>query len=214
MLTKDEDDAISALTGFSLDNILTGLQLPSNGLSNRLGISGLSALNSSQIYNDRWDGGAVGTGLGEDYEDEVDREIEEEEEEDDAEVKMEEDSPDANHIPERRVRTVKRLVERPKTVYERFPMYEKDKVLNFTELFKGYTGTKSRLVKRPFYGACRRLHYTLSCLTAIQWIPSTPRRKKYREVSWTLLSETRRERSSMSVSTKPCRQVISIRNFV
>lgn len=154
MLTKDEDDAISALTGFSLDNILSGLQLPSNGLSNRLGISGLSALNSSQIYNDRWDGDdAVGTGQGEDFEDEVDREIEEEEEEEDAGVKMEDESSDAHKIPERRVRVVKRLVERPKTVYERFPTYEKGKVLNFTELFKGYTGTKSRLVKRPFYGA-------------------------------------------------------------
>jgi hypothetical protein len=56
---------------------------------------------------------------------------------------------------ERRVRVVRRLVERPKTVYERFPAFEQDKILDFSELFKGYTVKKSRISKRPFNGASR-----------------------------------------------------------
>jgi transcription initiation factor TFIID subunit 1, fungi type len=61
-----------------------------------------------------------------------------------------------------RVRVVKRLIERPKTVYERFPAFEKDKVLNFSELFKGYTGKKSRLGKKPFH-----CEFSVNLLTAM-----------------------------------------------
>jgi transcription initiation factor TFIID subunit 1, fungi type len=159
MSTQDENEAISALTGFSLNHILTDLSLPSgSGLSNQLGITGNPSLNPSQIYGDKWDDeGAVGPGQGEDWEDEVDKELEDEE---DVElpVKMEVDSPGPVRRKQRRVRVVKRLVERPKTVYERFPAFEKDKVLDFSELFKGYTGKKSRLVKKPFNGAsCPRV---------------------------------------------------------
>lgn len=145
----NEDDAVSALTGFSLDHILSDLSLPSAGLSNRLGISGIPTLSSSQIYNDKWDkdDGAVGAGEGEDFEDEVDRELKEEEEEE-GPVKMEIMSPEAPPK-QRRVRIVRRLVERPKTVYERFASFEKDKVLDFTELFQGFAVKKSRVVKRP-----------------------------------------------------------------
>ncbi|KAH9035076.1 TAF1 transcription initiation factor TFIID subunit TAF1 [Lactarius hengduanensis] len=145
----NEDDAVSALTGFSLDHILSDLSLPSAGLSNRLGISGIPTLSSSQIYNDKWDkdDGAVGAGEGEDFEDEVDRELKEEEEEE-GPVKMEIMSPEAPPK-QRRVRIVRRLVERPKTVYERFLSFEKDKVLDFTELFQGFAVKKSRVVKRP-----------------------------------------------------------------
>ncbi|KII94163.1 hypothetical protein PLICRDRAFT_132642 [Plicaturopsis crispa FD-325 SS-3] len=146
----DENDAISALTGFSLDHILSGLSLPSgSGLSNQLGISGISSLNSRQIYNDEWDeDGVVGPGEGEDYEEEVDREMLEADDEDEAPVKTEVHSPDGMRPRERRVRVVRRLVERPKSVYERFPAFEKDKVLDFSELFKGYAVRKSRLSKR------------------------------------------------------------------
>lgn len=152
MSTQDENEAISALTGFSLNHILTDLSLPSgSGLSSQLGISGNPSLNSSQIYSDKWDEeGAVGPGQGEDWEDEVDRELEEEEFVE-SPVKMEVDSPGGVRQKQRRVRVVKRLVERPKTVYERFPAFEKDRVLDFSELFKGYTGKKSRLVKKPFH---------------------------------------------------------------
>ena len=57
---------------------------------------------------------------------------------------------------EKTKRTVVRRVERPKTVYERFPTFEKDKVLDFTELFKGYTVPRSRTSKRYFTGKSHR----------------------------------------------------------
>jgi transcription initiation factor TFIID subunit 1, fungi type len=153
MSTQDENEAISTLTGFSLNHILSDLSLPSgSGLSTQLGISGNAPLNSSQIYSDKWDeDGAVGPGEGEDWEDEVDRELENEEFVEPS-VKMEVDSPGSAPQKQRRVRVVKRFVERPKTVYERFPAFEKDKVLDFSELFRGYTSKKSRLVKKPFHG--------------------------------------------------------------
>ncbi|KAG6832536.1 hypothetical protein H0H92_000165 [Tricholoma furcatifolium] len=153
MSTQDENDAISALTGFSLNHVLDGLSLPAgSGLTNQLGIAGLSALNSQQIYNDKWDDeDAVGVGQGKDWEDEIDREMRDEDESDDAAVKQEARSPGGLRQKQKRVRVVKKLVERPKTVYERFPSFEKDKVLDFSELFKGFTVRKSRLGKRPFH---------------------------------------------------------------
>jgi transcription initiation factor TFIID subunit 1 len=152
--TPSQDDAVSALTGFSLDHVLSDLSIPSTGLSNKLGISGIPTLSSSQIYNEKWGGddGAVGAGEGEDFEDEVDRELKEEEEEEEP-LKMESTSPVAP-FKQRRVRVIRRLVERPKTVYERFPSFEKNKVLDFTELFQGFAVTKSRVVKRPIQCVC------------------------------------------------------------
>ncbi|KNZ74154.1 Putative transcription initiation factor TFIID 111 kDa subunit [Termitomyces sp. J132] len=152
MATQDETDAISALTGFSLNHLLDGLSLPNGtALANQLGLSGTSALNSGQIYNDKWnDEDAVGADQGQDWEDEIDREMREEEESEETLVKQETQSPGLRQK-QKRVRVVKRLVERPKTVYERFPAFEKDKVLDFSELFKGYTVRKSRLGKRPFH---------------------------------------------------------------
>lgn len=153
-LLQDETDVISTLTGFSLNNVLQGLSLPTgSGLTSSLGITGLPALDVSQIYNDKWDEDeeAVGIDQGEDYEDEVDRELENESFAGDV-VKLEAQSPVSMRLKEKRVRIVKRLVERPRTVYERFPGFEKDKVLDFSDLFKGYTGKKSRITKRPLTG--------------------------------------------------------------
>jgi transcription initiation factor TFIID subunit 1, fungi type len=149
---KEETDIISTLTGFGLDNVLSGLDLPSGpALSNRLGISGLTGITKQQIYNETWDDdGAIGAGEGEDWEEEVDRELEEEQESDGAIVKTELESPRMGRK-EKNKRIIRRLVERPKTVYERFPTFERDKVLDFTELFKGYTVPKSRISKRPFH---------------------------------------------------------------
>ncbi len=136
--------------------MLSGLDLPTGpGLSNQLGISGVPALSAKQIYNDRWDGEeeeAVGPGEGEDWEDEVDRELAEEDSDQEDQVKMEIQSPVHMGPREKRKRVIRRLVERPKTVYERFPTFEKDKMLDFTELFKGVTVHKSRISKRPFTG--------------------------------------------------------------
>ncbi|KLO20695.1 hypothetical protein SCHPADRAFT_897954 [Schizopora paradoxa] len=156
MSAQDENAAISALTGLSLDHILQGLSLPAGqGLSNRLGISGIPALSSKEIYNDRFDEdeeSIIGAEQGEDYEDEVNRELENEvEEEEEGYVKME---AEAGMFPEparkeKRTKIIRRLVERPKTVYERFPAFELGKTLNFTELFKGNVAKKSRIGKRP-----------------------------------------------------------------
>ena len=150
-MASQEDQAISALTGFSLDHVLGGLSLPSSaGLTNQLGISGIPTLSSSQIYSDKWDEDdeAVGLDQGEDWEAEIDREMQEEEEPEDTQMRKEAHRPTVKK--ERRVRVLKRLVERPPTVEERFPTFAKDKILDFSELFKGYTVRKSRLSKRPY----------------------------------------------------------------
>ncbi|PFH54856.1 hypothetical protein AMATHDRAFT_134293 [Amanita thiersii Skay4041] len=148
---QEETDAISALTGFSLTHVLDGLSLPAGtSLSNQLGIAGIPTLSQSQIYNDKWDDeDAVGPDQGEDWEAEIDKEMQEEEEEEEGAVKKEVYSPIGIQR-QRRVRIVKKLVERPRSVYERFPTFQKNTILDFTELFKGYTAPKSRLVKRPF----------------------------------------------------------------
>lgn len=151
MSAQDENEAIASLTGFSLSNILGDL-IPSSSSLSRLGLGGSSALNSGQIYGDKWDddADAVGRDQGDDWEDQIDKEMElEEEDEDVSPVKAEPQSPGALQ-PERRVKIIKRLVERPKSVYDRFPSFEPNKVLDFSELFKGYTVQKSRLSKRPF----------------------------------------------------------------
>ncbi|KAF8913065.1 TAF1 transcription initiation factor TFIID subunit TAF1 [Gymnopilus junonius] len=152
MSPQEENDAISALTGFSISHVLGDLALPvGDELSNRLGISGTSAFNREQIYSDKWDeDDIVGPEQGEDWEDEIDREMREEEESDGTSVKQEAYSPNGVRRKEKRTRIIKRLVERPKTVYERFPAFEKDKILDFSELFKGYAVRKSRLSKRPY----------------------------------------------------------------
>ena len=149
---QDEKNAISALTGLSLNHLLTDLSLPSSSnLAGRLGISGIPNLSSDEVYNDQWDDddGAVGRGTGKDYEDEVDAELRDQE---DFDVKMEEEDVVEEQRPPKRMKTVTRLVERPKTVYERFPTFEKGKVLDFTELLKGVSIHKSRISKRPFHG--------------------------------------------------------------
>lgn len=127
-------------------------------MSNQLGISGVPSFSKNQIFNDKWDDhDAIGPGEGQDWEDEVDRELEAEGDDDEAHVKTEMESPRMGKR-DRRKRIIRRLVERPKTVHQRFPTFERDKVLDFTELFKGYTVHKSRLAKRPFQSECHVHH--------------------------------------------------------
>lgn len=155
MASQDENDAISALTGFSLGQVLGGLQLPAGtGLTNQLGISGIPNLNSKQIYNDKWDedDDVIGADQGEDWEAEIDKEMQNEMDQDQSTVKKEVMSPGL-HPKQKRTRIIKRLVERPKSVYELFPSYEKNKILDFTEILKGNTARKSRLAKRHYVGA-------------------------------------------------------------
>lgn len=172
-VTQEETSVIAQLTGFSLDNVLTGLDLPSGpGLSNQLGISGVPSFTKNQIYGERWDDEeAIGPGQGEDFEDEVNRELEQEEEEEedgDAFVKEEVVSPRMARK-EKRTKTIVRRVERPKTVYERFPTFEKDRVLDFTELFKGYTVPRSRISKRYFTGKQHGIIHVMTTQTCHQW---------------------------------------------
>ena len=150
---QEEHTAVSALTGLSLNHLLTDLSLPSSSnIAGRLGISGLPNLSSDEVYNNQWDDddGAVGRGAGKDYEDEVDAELKDDQE--DLDVEMEEEDTVEDEKPPKRMKTVTRLVERPKTVYQRFPTFEKGKVLDFTELLKGVSIHKSRVSKRPFHG--------------------------------------------------------------
>lgn len=143
---QDESQAMSSLTGFGLDHVLRGLNLPStSSLGSQLGISGLSGLS--------W-GDNVYSGQGEDWEDEVDAEVRREVDirEDASAVKVEVSTPPSVEKPMRKTRIVKKLVERPKTVYERFPTFEKGKILDFSELFKGLAVKKSRITKKPFNG--------------------------------------------------------------
>ena len=88
-------------------------------------------------------------------------------EDDDVPVKSEALSPVAFRSKKKKTKVVKRLVERPKTVYERFPAFEKGKVLDFTELFKGRVVPKPRIGKRPLTGKIYiflRPHLNLECL--------------------------------------------------
>nr|GAT48436.1 predicted protein [Mycena chlorophos] len=146
----EENDAITALTGLSLGSILGDLVPSTSDLTSRLGLGSSGLLSASQIYGNFGDeDGAVGHGQGDDWEDQIDKEMEGEVDEDMPLVKPEPESPSGTALKPRR--RVKRLVERPKTVYERFPAYDPNRVLDFTELFKGYTVQKSRLTKRPFH---------------------------------------------------------------
>jgi transcription initiation factor TFIID subunit 1, fungi type len=150
---QEESDVFGALSGFGLDSVLGSLDLPSGtGLTNQLGIAGV------QNIPEGWDDdGAVGRGEGDDWEDEITAELANEDTTlpDASIVKAEEPLFDGAMLfpmKERRVRVVRRLVERPKTVYERFPGFEKDRVLAFTEMFQGHATMKSRVSKRPFHG--------------------------------------------------------------
>jgi hypothetical protein len=199
MSTVEENEAISALTGFSLTNILGDLVPSGSSLTNRLGLSGSSALNSNQIYGDKWDDDedAVGRDQGEDWEDQIDKEMEEEEDSD-VPVKAEPQSPGALK-PERRVKIIKRLVERPKSVYERFPAFEQNKILDFSELFKGYTVQKSRLSKRPFHSMCNSSLEQLKFSTCIVETVYPRKRDIPRAYLESVVGDTKRQVESQRV---------------
>jgi hypothetical protein len=144
-----------ALSGFGLGAVLGDLDLPSG--------SGLAGVPGADFQD--WDEeGAVGRGEGDDWEDEVNAELAAEHASDYplgldlGLVKTEARSPEPElfRMKERRVRVVRKLVERPKTVYERFPAFQKDQILNFSELFRGAAVKKSRISKRQFQGVLRR----------------------------------------------------------
>lgn len=134
--------------------MLRGLNLPGAGSLAQLGLPGLQSWESN-IYS----------GQGEDWEDEVDAEVRREKDVVDEEPVVDEQEQEKEREEEAvnrkkvKTRIVNKLVERPKTVYERFPTFATDKVLDFTELFKGFAVKKSRITKKPFNGLsfCRLL---------------------------------------------------------
>ncbi|KZV87746.1 hypothetical protein EXIGLDRAFT_620250 [Exidia glandulosa HHB12029] len=131
----------------------------------RVGLANRSALSTKQIYQDVSDEEeeAIGMDQGRDWEDEVDREIVREPHftlpplpgpSSRALQPPAPPRPVATQPPrgEKRKKTiiVRREVEKPKTVYELYPAFERDRVLDFSELFKGFVVNKSRISKRPF----------------------------------------------------------------
>ncbi|KAG9025969.1 hypothetical protein FRB95_009534 [Tulasnella sp. JGI-2019a] len=75
----DDDFNPSTLSGLGLDTILADLELPSSSsLGNQLGLTGLSSFTSGRIFSGFAEDGAIGVGEGDDFEDEVDREIQDE----------------------------------------------------------------------------------------------------------------------------------------
>ncbi|KAJ7899019.1 TAF1 transcription initiation factor TFIID subunit TAF1 [Mycena leptocephala] len=133
MSTQEENEVVSAQTGFALTNILGDLVPSSASLKNRLVLDGTSPLNSDQIYGDKWDG-------------QEDVEMAEEDDDDVSPVQF-----TGAFKPERSVKIIKQRVERPKSVYELFPTFDTTKILDFTELFKGSTLQRPRVSKRPFH---------------------------------------------------------------
>ncbi|KAG8928363.1 hypothetical protein FRC03_010912 [Tulasnella sp. 419] len=161
----------ASFTGFGLDGILASLDLPSSSsLGNQLGLTGLDEYTTNRVFSGFAADGAIGVGEGDDYEDEVDRELEKEE--DGGMVKRELGSPQVvdhdmqepfDHTifdspvggelhdelfgpepPKKKRKRVKDNVPaKPKDVHELFPSFEPGKVLNFSDLFKG------RVIKKP-----------------------------------------------------------------
>ncbi|KZS95904.1 hypothetical protein SISNIDRAFT_483323 [Sistotremastrum niveocremeum HHB9708] len=158
MDNRDEETrAVSALTGLGLDHFLSDAGLPSaNVYANQLGIAGLPSLTSNEIYNENFDEDededAIGADVGEDMEEDVEPETDMDTSTNGVQANAYAST--ATREDEQRkvkkTRLVKRMVEKPKTVYERFPTFQPGKVLDFSELFKGFTVRKSRVSKRPF----------------------------------------------------------------
>lgn len=128
--------------------MLRGLNLPGAGNLAQLGLPGLGGGASGWESN-------IYSGQGDDWEDEVDAEVRREGDvvdDEPATVEEQEQEQEPKREEKKRTRIVKKLVEKPKTVYERFPTFATDKILDFTELFKGFAVKKSRITKKPFNG--------------------------------------------------------------
>ncbi|KAG8753176.1 hypothetical protein FRC11_007638, partial [Ceratobasidium sp. 423] len=154
MPQHSEDDVIKSLT--------TGeVNVNSLGTFSALGLdfSGGLGLSLGESFDPSWahEEGAVGTGQGDDWEDTVDKELENEDEPMD-EVKEEVASPglfSPEASPKRRRRLVKKsrtiVVERKPNVKDMFPTFEPTGTCDFTELFKGRVPSKSRIHKARMF---------------------------------------------------------------
>lgn len=145
----DESTALSAMTGFSINGVLEGLDLPTGGLTDQLGFN---LGRAGQLFGDDWAAEAVGRGQGDDWEEEVDRDMMNEEQDlDDQPMYATFDVP-GTKTGGKRVKVVRTLVPKKKTIHELFPSYRKDKVLNFTDLFQGHIPRKVASTRRPLQG--------------------------------------------------------------
>jgi hypothetical protein len=154
---QEEDRAVSALSGFGLNQYLAGAGLPTGAhvYADPLGFSGLMSHATTELHDPDSSEASISpvlAGVGMDLEDAL--------EGDPLELGAEPDEQEQQHHLEgskrqerpKKMRTKTRMVEKPKTVYERYPSFRPGKVLDFSELFKGYINRKSRVSKRPFHG--------------------------------------------------------------
>ncbi|CAE6501787.1 unnamed protein product [Rhizoctonia solani] len=152
MPQHSEDDVIKSLTTGEVNaNSLGTFSALGLDFSGGLGLSLGQSFDPSWAYED----GAVGTGQGDDWEDTVDKELEDEPMD---EVKEEIASPGlfspaASPKPRRRLvkktRTI--VVERKPNVKDMFPAFEPTGTCDFTELFKGKVPSKSRIHKARMF---------------------------------------------------------------
>lgn len=178
----DDDFNPSTLTGLGLDTILADLELPtSSSLGNQLGLSGLNSFASNRIFSGFAEDGAIGVGEGDDWEDEVNQDLEREIDGED--VKMGIVSPPVVQSPgeldmpmgddedlfgpepprkrQRRDKTKSSkgtAPPKPVDVRELYPSFQPGKVLKFTELFKGRALKKSKIKYRPLNGKSLSLY--------------------------------------------------------
>jgi transcription initiation factor TFIID subunit 1, fungi type len=147
-MDAEESKAIAALSGLGLNSFLSAEGLPATDIyADQLGLSRAALFNERNAEADE---DAIGADVGEDMEEDVEPELYPEPESQQAGTSAQ---GALNGAPKKKkVRVVKRMVERPKSVYERYPSFRPGNTLAFSELFKGYINRKSRISKRPFHG--------------------------------------------------------------
>ena len=180
-----------------MDGVLKGLNLPGTSGLGQLGLGLGSYAWEQNIYS----------GQGQDFEDEVDAEVRREADivDEGPAVKEEEASQEGDErLLKRKTRIVKKLVERPKTVYERFPTFSRDKILDFSELFKGFAVKKSRITKKPFNGMSPCSLATLIYIAIVVEIVVPKAKRVARGYLTELVGDTERE-----VETRRVEQVVS-----
>ncbi|KAH7107045.1 hypothetical protein BKA62DRAFT_685859 [Auriculariales sp. MPI-PUGE-AT-0066] len=154
-MADDTRGALDALTGFDLSGVLEELGESSSGLDQmNLGFGrGSNALSRKQIYKDNDnsddDADVVHMDTGRDWEVEVDQELERDEPQPFAPMRPlsapQQPAPPPQGTKRKKTIIVRRPVERQKSVYELYPDFEHNGVLQFTKLFRTAPAYKSRL---------------------------------------------------------------------
>ena len=165
---QEESDALADIAGLDLGGVLREMGETSDGLDALLGgVRGTGVLSRKQIYKDDDDEGGdddgeyIGMERGDDWEDEVDKEIERDDPQPRGPMQAlqlvshqqaQAQQPQGTKRKKRII--VRRAVERQKSVYELYPDFEHNGVLQFTKLFHSAPGYKSRISgDRNFQGS-------------------------------------------------------------